>query len=914
MFTALLYKEYREQRAVWLVLALAGAGVLLGAPLLYRPLTDALPAFQAIMGIAAGVLAWTYGLVGGAMLLAGERETGTQTFLDTLPTRRLWLWFNKCLIGGVLLYVQLALLAAWVLLRGYFPPGDALAGLLPLLDAGMLGFGWGLLFSALAGNTLHAIGLALLGQLFLLPVLFIEVIQTVGLRATLLDFSIVWEVTPLRTKGLCVFVVSLIGSAVVYGGVDWQRRGLVRAGLAGVSRSWSAWASLRWLAWRQTRGLALSMAVFSILAGLFLAGLHVFVWPIVTLIFGVVCGATVFTDEQGSAYRFLGDQRFPLGRFWFVKVGTHLLVLCLAVVLLLVSAGIEQLIVYLREPANLEVEPSWSRVFASTLVGPAIPPGPFLVLWPAFGFAAGVLCGLLFRRVMVALFAALGLGSILVVFWVPALLLKGMHVWQPLGVPFVLLAGGWGLMRPWAANHLRSLATVRCLAWMSIATCVFVIFAQACRVWEIRDTAEPEDFRAFVASLPTPEENEAGRLIQRACERFQANGEAAVFPNEGLARDPFNDFVRSRLSLSVESRGGEWLDFLINEDWYRDICLAAAKPLGVVEDPRRLSQFTPLRTLNAARSAAFQLALHGLRQQQAKNNPMAFTVQLSIGLNLVRNLHNRAPSTAALFAQFIEAEQLEALKNWLEFLDGPPVMQASVLARAADVLRRHERLLPPDYRDQRCADYLVALNSLSHPEDAFGHFFPRKSPSDVPEAALAFACWSLPWERTRQERLLRSYYFGDGGSARAIVSRELLWAPPPPTSPLAILERGHSRRLVRLRAAELIVALRRFQTETGRPAKRLEQLVPKYLRQMPEDPFSGRPFRYRLSQGEVIRWRERDFAESRPIPAGQGILWSVGEDKRDDDGKRQGLRIGSDDPATPGEDLIYLVPLPKAKP
>ncbi len=923
MFAPLLYKEYREQRSTWLALALAGAGVLLGMPLLYRPVPSELPAFQAIMGIAAGVLAWSFGLVCGAMLLAGERETGTQDFLDTLPAGRLWLWLNKCVIGGAFVYLQLALLAGQVLLCRYFPPGDALAGVLPLLDAGMVGFAWGLLFSALSGNTLHAIGLALLGQLLLLPLLFFEVILTVGLRALLLDFSIVWEVTPLRTKGVFIFVVSLLGSALVYGGVDWQRRGVVHVGLTSRIAVVVGLVGARWLAWRQSRGLAIGMAVFSVLAGLFLVGQHVFVWPVLTLIIGAICGTTAFTDEQSGAHRFLGDQRFPLGRFWFVKAGARLLVLCLAIVLMLATAGIEELIVYLREPTK-EPQPFWTGIFGSRLVGPAIPVGPFVVLWPAFGFAAGIMCGLLFRQVLVALFAALGLGSMFVVLWVPALLLKGMHVWQALGVPLVLLAGSWVLMRPWAANHLRSLATVRCLAWTSIAAVAFVVFAHAWRVWEIRDTPEPEGFRTFVASLPTPEENEAGRLIQRACERvqvqrnrpvdFQGDRNIPLFPSGVSAPDQFIEEFDVLLLSSVVDRGGEWLEDISTDDWYTDLRTAVTKPLGVVEDPRRLSAFTPLRTLQAARSAAFLVALHGLRLQRAKHKPAAFVEQLTISLSLVRNLHNRAPSTAALFAQFIEAEQLEALTRWLEFLDEPRATQGVLLARAANLLQRHQRALPADYRDQRLADYLVARNSLDQPEIAFRHFYPGKPASEVPEAALAAAYESLPWERARQERLLRSYYRRNHGPEQAAVLRGLLWVPPPATSPLSILEHGHPRRLVRLRAAGLIIALRHFQAETGQAAERLEQLVPKHLRQIPEDPFSGRPFRYRLSQGEDILWQQPGFAENRRVPSGQGILWSAGEDKRDDDGRRQGLRRTSDAAAMPGEDLIYLVPLPKAKP
>jgi hypothetical protein len=136
--------------------------------------------------------------------------------------------------------------------------------------------------------------------------------------------------------------------------------------------------------------------------------------------------------------------------------------------------------------------------------------------------------------------------------------------------------------------------------------------------------------------------------------------------------------------------------------------------------------------------------------------------------------------------------------------------------------------------------------------------------------------------------------------------------------------------------AELMVALRRYQAETGRPAERLEQLEPKYLEEIPADPFGGASLRYRLSKGEEIMWpgdgqnlvgagagapippgAPGGFGNfggpaTRTIPAGQGILWSVGEDRQDDDAKRQGL-LNRAEETHPGEDLIYLVPLPASK-
>src|SRR5205814_4701245 len=72
-----------------------------------------------------------------------------------------------------------------------------------------------------------------------------------------------------------------------------------------------AWQVLFWLAWRQARGFAVGMAVFAMLLGLLVLAEAVLLWPLATLLIGVLCGATAFADEQQGPFRFLGDQRLP---------------------------------------------------------------------------------------------------------------------------------------------------------------------------------------------------------------------------------------------------------------------------------------------------------------------------------------------------------------------------------------------------------------------------------------------------------------------------------------------------------------------------------------------------------------------------------------------------------------------------
>ncbi|MDB6020595.1 MAG: hypothetical protein JWQ04_452 [Pedosphaera sp.] len=79
-------------------------------------------------------------------------------------------------------------------------------------------------------------------------------------------------------------------------------------------------------------------------------------------------------------------------------------------------------------------------------------------------------------------------------------------------------------------------------------------------------------------------------------------------------------------------------------------------------------------------------------------------------------------------------------------------------------------------------------------------------------------------------------------------------------------EAKHNRTNARLRLLTVELALRCYQSEQGRVPKRLEELVPKYIQHVPEDPFSHQPLHYRAVAG--TNW----------------VLYSVGLDGIDDGG------------------------------
>jgi hypothetical protein len=89
------------------------------------------------------------------------------------------------------------------------------------------------------------------------------------------------------------------------------------------------------------------------------------------------------------------------------------------------------------------------------------------------------------------------------------------------------------------------------------------------------------------------------------------------------------------------------------------------------------------------------------------------------------------------------------------------------------------------------------------------------------------------------------------------------------------------RRQVTFDVLRLRVALTRFKLAKGTYPKDLAQVVPAHLDKLPLDPFSGKPYGYRL---------EAD---------GNLLLWSVGEDLKDDGGNGDPDNLGA------GPDYVF---------
>jgi hypothetical protein len=93
------------------------------------------------------------------------------------------------------------------------------------------------------------------------------------------------------------------------------------------------------------------------------------------------------------------------------------------------------------------------------------------------------------------------------------------------------------------------------------------------------------------------------------------------------------------------------------------------------------------------------------------------------------------------------------------------------------------------------------------------------------------------------------------------------------------------RSAVLVSAARTAIAIERYRIATGKPPDRLTELSPFYLQTIPQDPFDGRPLRYR-KLGQCF------------------VVYSIGPDGQDNDARGKGWETSGH---TPGTDITFTV-------
>ena len=505
IFWRLVWKEYRQQRALWTAIALAGL-IFQIAVLVYCVLNGVseLPDKLFTVALSVPIL---YSLGCGATLFAGEHEADTFSFQQALPVaagRVFTAKFVFALLSALALFPVLWLLAfamtSW-----------------KLPDAG-----WHLqLWGGGVVATIEVLVWAVLGSLVLRRVLPAAVAS--GLIAVLLGYSSLVLVMlfgglfqrqvddyfltlPLRSAcALFAFV-----AAIVFGRrwfdeqpVWWQsiRSGakaqVAIANHASKATSLTAMRRLLWQEWRQSR-----LAILSLVGGYF----ALFIWfglifkpsaspnwagMLVLLPFlSTVLGARAFwADQQGQHYHFFTEHGVRPRWVWLsrqlVSGSTLLVIAVVACVPLLFTRPHEQ---------KLQV----------AALGLAV-----------LMFAAGQVCSIFIRSGIVAVFSAV-LCSVLLFGW--TMFLHELGVWwvvSSLPLPFIFWWATWLYAPTWIQERTAWRVRVATAASIVVPLLGVVAGIAANRVYEI-PAIEPSFDTSIVQTPVTPEARKTAQMYSEA--------------------------------------------------------------------------------------------------------------------------------------------------------------------------------------------------------------------------------------------------------------------------------------------------------------------------------------------------------------------------------------------------------------
>lgn len=893
----LLWKEYRQQRAVWWAIVVLGILMVVGLSEALTPggffYLDRDDRLRPVLIVLLLCLAIAYGVVCGALLLAGEKDDGTLTYLDIHSVDRGPVWQAK--LGAGILFS--------------FTQGIALGGILLFSRLGT----WQLAVIVL-GITLDALLYGLLGGA-LCPTVFTAVLAGVVLLAG------TFAVALLTAGPIAAIIKILFATASIYVAYrqfcepDLNRRASLQAPSQVVSPR--AWRVLVWLMAQQGRWLLAIGTAAAILGALAVNQLPLVSWPLLTWALSLACGLAMFSPEQiGEQQKFLGAWRIPPTLFWGIKlafwggsaVGLSALLWVTAFGFLLLQGS--------HTGAFTGDYGFWRDRWLSPGILRGMDVRLLLVLWPLYGFTFGQYFAQLARRPILATILAAGGSGLALAFWVPSVIAGGLALWQVAIPPILLLVATRAGMWPWMSSRLQ---TLRPMIAMSVAPLVGGLWiggVLAHRATEIPDLGEPFDVAAYQSKLKAFKDEEAGMLLRQAdmklvdqrnlVEMKLGQPSHSPFPPEDMKTKVATEKLSyTRIMVDIMERGwphddaeiARYLEEMFQGEWAVQVHAAARMPLGLVQDPRDVNR----HSLNEVSHYQDMVALLGSRSRQrlAKGDLSGSLEDLETLLGLSRQIRNHTIPGYLVHSGVIERAALQGMNDWLE----QAASKVEPLRRGWDVLARHVAQRPALVDNWR-ANYFVLLQWRPSWE-----FEAKPGAKDITPEVLDRLS-QVPWEAERRRRIFQAAFLGELERLRlsyvqAAAQKRGLWSVPesgwtaerwgqvfaeaPMLRSVSYFLPRHTEMDAQLQthldAMRLVVALALYKVERGQLPARLADLVPAYLAEVPVNALRDTPFRYRTSSGEEIagHFGGNFYTQCTiRIPNGQGVIWTEGDANNDE--------------------------------
>lgn len=946
-FWRIAWKEYRAQRAFWLVVAVCGVVLQLLFWLYLDQRERLIPA-----AVVAGFFPALFAIGCGAILFAGEKEDGTVDFLRALAASPARMFWGKLLFAlAALTVLQLVLCVVPVEMyfmgaaaprnsNGFGPFGSSSSWWYQSVYYTLTLFTWGMFFSLVCRRVIPAVccGVAayLVGISFLntagswwgtvvLFVLLMPIVASYFLTRRLM-------LTPRRMRfaqwrGSWIWA-HLVGSI---GGTSDARLGDVGESGCGMLTTWAAvretrplwWRSFRgllWEEWRQARNwnawfFGVGVLVFlggrafpseynanrSTSAAFAAADILEVAAMALLVIAPVFAGVCVFHGEQsGQRFRFLSERGVTPTAVWLSK---HCVWLPQCVVVTATLIALTATVQGANTPFRWFTE--WQLTEGPVTRQTNFPP---FALYFVLAYAAGQFASLLLSRLVTAGFIA-GILTGALAAWMSLMAVMAVPLsWSVLSVALVLLAATRDWSRVWMLERSTWRAWSRLTAMLLVPAALLWCAIGVFRVYEIPAVVVP-DVRTHRL---TTEELSTAQLYQQADTLLRQDPDS----------DRFHDQALKHLLRATERASAV-------------IGTATAPPIAILPD---LDQKRAMNMANVLLESARKLERDGQLDEAFERYVAA--------LRFTRHLAHRASVLQWEVAIGIEHITGNELVRWA----GRKGQTPDRIRRATNRLQLEFAQFPGP-KDALLIEHARVRQRMETFDPTHEAVFGQSSPMPNFNSEQIFWYRTLdviaPWETARALRVLNVFT-----AAQLVNLAELEtqlarpacnilqwsgWVPvnwgPVETLPwhwqkstrfFAESTQGAHQwpwqfglspvdAETRRRARLILMGLSAWRTEHGSVPRKLDDLTGIYLDRVPFDPWNGRPFEYRHEGFDApVRLNTDD------IPAGESLLWSVGPDdarfyERETTGGKhyQAMHQGNENqPSIFMDQLVFRLPSP----
>jgi len=883
MIRSLLWKDTREHLATLLTLCFGGIGLMVGvgALMAFEPGNTPMRTGQAT-GICILLLAPGIALLLGSLFLGSDKENGVSAWLDSLPEPFWKIWLARNVFA---ILSQFALVGSWGVfwLLVYAPKENLLepAMVVFLLVVSLMGTGWGQWGVHRSRTVFGGFGNGLLGLIAaVISILVLDMFLAFLVDLIAKTFRAERALSVAMSNFYLIFGLALsIVLPLFWVFIEISRQ----FGIPKITKNSLVKVALRlvWLSGQaQSRPLLIMTAIGLVLG--FMLPESFLVWPIWSISIGVVSGLCVLAKDQNGPGQLHGSMRaFQPFLLDLRAIPAFLLGLVVNIVPIL-PLGIAATYrgIFYQGPDQQVLEIFWPGI------GHYIPVAPYVCLWFCAGFGTALWCSFFLENSVVAFVVSWGLGALVSLVWIPALLGGGLSLLWVLGLVAVYWGLGRYLYRGFVSQNL-SKAGPASFGLLVVCVGIFCGLGILNRLYPARGQAEDpfsmdEISRAIKNENPKLEDEVRRHLVDNR----RGIGPSAQFQflpesTETLLNMPVSGWpekvIRYLKEVAPKNPGelaGEWK---VPDELFT--FFGAKQSDQVVSEPQVW--------LYQAQNINMQMQSRGISalwevSRGTKGSEEKFSNEIERILYLGECLRNKSHEPDFNNGDLLERFGYQMIDYHL--MHNKPTEAG--LAALAGVLEKAGARIKKVKPMTREIGFWISRKSNENKSIwrkiySFGPHIAEK-PWIAAYWQMVDLALSAPWEMERSRKLINYWFSANPPTDRFGWQEQYdydldqipfwhlnTWNSMSPNKFLSIEQRSQVIETIN-DLAKTAIALKRFRIAKGSWPKTLSELAPAYLKEVSKDPYTQTDFGFLIFEGAKSSGSETPGTPGSDGPSGLG--------------------------------------------